>query len=296
MVNSHRAYWLTLVTILCWGGAASAFKIALQTLTPSSLLALAALVSLAVITGLMFMGGYWRELSSLEARHWLVLIVLGMLNPFIYYVILFEAYDRLPGQVAMSLNYLWPVMLALLSVPLLQHRLSRTSLVSILVSFAGALLIASRGQFEGWQALDPLGLVLVLLSTLVWALYWLLSARIQVPAAIKLWVGFGSGTLLAWVYFWFNAPQRLPWDSLPWLAVGYVGVLEMGVTFFIWLKALQLAPSAARIGNLIYLTPFVSLMMLALILEEAIYPSTILGLAIVVAGILLQQTDRQREI
>ena len=91
------------------------------------------------------------------------------------------------------------------------------------------------------------------------------------------------------MYALYSGQMNLALAEIPWLAVSYVGVLEMGITFFIWLKALQLAPNAARIGNLIYLTPFISLLFLALVLDEKIFPSTLLGLLIIISGILLQQ-------
>ncbi len=216
-------------------------------------------------------------------------MLLGAVNPFLYYMILFQAYDLLPGQVAMSLNYLWPVMLALLSVPILRHELKLTGFIAICLSFCGALIIASAGDFTAWDELHPTGLVLVLASTLVWASYWLLSARLPIDASIKLFVGFISGTSLAWSYALFSGQLSIQPADIPYLAIGYVGVLEMGITFFIWLKALQMAPNATRIANLIYITPFISLLFLASILGERILPSTLLGLAIIISGILLQQ-------
>jgi drug/metabolite transporter (DMT)-like permease len=70
----------------------------------------------------------------------------------------------------------------------------------------------------------------------------------------------------------------------------YVGCFEMGITFVLWLKALSLASSTARIGNTIYLVPFLSLMVIHLVLGETIYWTTIAGLGIIVSSILYQQT------
>ncbi|MDJ0833938.1 MAG: DMT family transporter [Gammaproteobacteria bacterium] len=289
MQTNKTAYLFTFLTILFWAGAASAFKIALQHITPVQLLCLSSLLSLLVLSVLLATSRKLKQLKQLSTSQWLYLVLLGAVNPFLYYMILFQAYDLLPGQVAMSLNYLWPVMLALLSVPILKHELKLTGLVSICLSFCGAVIIASAGNFAAWGQLNPTGLGLVLASTLVWASYWLLSARLPVDASIKLFVGFISGTALAWSYALFSGQLSIQLADIPYLAIGYVGVLEMGITFFIWLKALQMAPNATRIANLIYITPFISLLFLALILDEKILPSTLLGLVIIICGILLQQ-------
>ncbi len=289
MPPSRLAYLFTAFTILFWGGAASAFKTALVTLSPLALLWCATLISLLVIFLILISQHKLKLLLTLTPRQWRQLLLLGAINPFLYYVILFEAYDRLPGQVAMSLNYLWPLMLAILSVPILKQPLSLQSLVSILLSFCGALLIATQGQLDGWDKLNLPGVILALASTVIWAFYWLLSARINIAAEIKLFVGFLSGTLSATIYVFYQQQFPLINESFPWLAVIYVGLFEMGVTFFIWLKALQLADSAARIGNLIYLTPFLSLMLLSIFIHEPIHLTTLLGLSIIVGGILLQR-------
>ena len=288
MQSKNLAYLYTLLTILFWGGAASAFKIALQAISPLALLSLATVISLTVIFCILLVQHKLRLLRALSSQQWRYLLLLGAINPFLYYVILFEAYDRLPGQVAMSLNYLWPVMLALLSVPILRHPLSRRGLIAIVLSFIGAALIATQGQLTDWSVLDHVGILLALGSTLVWSLYWLFSARMKVDAGVKLFVGFLSGSLLSLAYSWMQGALPNTDVKIPWMAVIYVGLFEMGVTFFIWLKALQLADSAASIGNMIYLTPFLSLLLLSVFVNESIHFTTLLGLAVIIAGILLQ--------
>ncbi len=296
MPSRHLAYLLTALTILLWGGSASAFKLALQQLPPSALLWMSCLISLLVMTLLLALQGRLARLAEIGIRDWGPLLLLGLFNPFLYYVVLFEAYGRLPAQIAMSLNYLWPVMLALLSVPILGQRLGWTGLLPILMSFAGAVLIASRGEFGGWRQVDGIGLLLALLSTLIWAGYWLWSTRLRhLDPAIKLFVAFLVGSPLALLYSWTDGSLGLPGADYPWLPVLYVGLFEMGLTFFIWQQALSLASSAARIGNLIYLTPFLSLLILSQLLDEPIHPATLWGLTLIVAGILLQQYALRRK-
>ena len=69
----------------------------------------------------------------------------------------------------------------------------------------------------------------------------------------------------------------------------YVGVFEMGVTFVTWITALRLSRTAAQVGNLIFLTPFLSLFFIRSTIGEPILPSTLVGLTFIVTGILLQQ-------
>jgi drug/metabolite transporter (DMT)-like permease len=74
----------------------------------------------------------------------------------------------------------------------------------------------------------------------------------------------------------------------------YVGIVEMGVAFVLWLKALQLSETTAKVSNLIFLSPFISLIFIGLVVGERILPSSIVGLAFIAGGIFIQGTLRSR--
>ena len=67
-----------------------------------------------------------------------------------------------------------------------------------------------------------------------------------------------------------------------------VGLFEMGLTFIFFLKALSLSDSSSKVGNLIYLSPFLSMFLIRFVLDERIYPATIVGLTLIIIGILYQ--------
>ena len=77
------------------------------------------------------------------------------------------------------------------------------------------------------------------------------------------------------------------WQGLAGAA--YIGAFEMGFTFVLWLMAMKLTNSTAKIANLIFLAPFVSLFLIWSILGEAIFPSTVLGLLLILLGLLIQK-------
>ena len=106
--------------------------------------------------------------------------------------------------------------------------------------------------------------------------------------------------LLAWFYpFGLALPVLIvasfiwsDWSNIPWqgwAAVSYVGLFEMGITFLFWLKAMKTATNTALISNLIFISPFISLLLLSAIIGETIYVSTIVGLALIITGLLVQR-------
>ena len=76
------------------------------------------------------------------------------------------------------------------------------------------------------------------------------------------------------------------------IAAVYIGLFEMGFTFVLWLKALRLSESTGRISNLVYLTPFISLVFIHFILGERVYYTSVIGLCLIVSGIVLQRVKK----
>ena len=69
----------------------------------------------------------------------------------------------------------------------------------------------------------------------------------------------------------------------------------MGITFLFWLKAIALSENKAKTATLAYLSPFISLIFITLILGEKLFLSSITGLILIVGGILLQQINFKKE-
>ncbi|MGW8193502.1 MAG: DMT family transporter [Desulforhopalus sp.] len=288
MRNQAKAYCYTLLAVVFWGTAASAFKIALRYVTPFTLLFYAALVSTVVLLAVLVVQGKIALLGNLSGRQVCRAALLGLVNPFLYYIVLFKAYSLLPGQIAMSINYGWPLALTLLSVPILKQRLGRVQLLAIAVSFLGALVIATRGQLANFAEVNVTGIILAFGSTIIWATFWLLNAKDQQDPVIKLFLGFSFGVFYCVLFSPLLGGVQLV-SVYAILPLVYVGLFEMGITFVLWLTALQLSSTAARVGNLIYVSPFLSLVFLRLTVGEEIHVATFVGLFMIVGSIVFQE-------
>lgn len=288
MKNDYKAYLLTLLVVLFWGSAATAFKLALRHITPYNLLFFSALVSFVILTLLYLIKSGFRINFSFNWDLIKKSALLGFLNPFLFYVLLFKAYALLPAQIAMTLNYAWPVMLTLFSVPILKQKLTWQQLIGVLVGFAGAVIIATKGALFSVEGLSVSGLISATLCTVVWAVYWLFNTRHSGTPLIKLIALFFFGILYTAVFSPFLGTISWP-PNAAWPAIIYVGVFEMGITFLIWLTALKLSTVTARISILIYLAPFLSLLFLWFFLNEQIYISTFIGFITILSGIFIHR-------
>lgn len=293
MKDQKRATLFALAAVLMWSTVATAFKLALRHTEPVQLLAYSSLVSLLVLAAIVTVQGKWGELRRADRGLLAPVAALGLLNPFTYYLVLFAAYDRLPAQVAQPLNFTWALTMTWLSVPLLGHRLRARDLIAGLVCYAGVVIIATGGDVRALRFDDPLGVALALGSTVLWALYWLGNARSKLDPVVGLLVNFAVGTPLVFVYALLFADLRIGGPGL--LGAAYVGAVEMGFTFVLWLTALKLTTSTARIANLIFLAPFLSLLFIQFVLGEPVRGATPLGLVLIVGGLLWQSRVKNRD-
>lgn len=295
MSSQTKAYIYALLSVLLWSTVATAFKIALSAYAPFQFLFLASVVSF-VCFGLIlvFNKRFLKTLQKQTTKQIWHSAVQGFFNPFFYYVVLFTAYSRLPAQIAQPLNYTWPLVLVILSAPLLKQPLRVYSIIALLISFSGVVVISLQGRHSPASIPDITGVMLAAGSSVIWALYWIISKRDQREEVEKLFLSFFFGMVYTGILVLYtgNFTTLL---NIKILAVVYTGLFEMGITFYFWLKAMQLTPRSDKISNLVYLSPFISLVFIHFILGENIYFTTLGGLLLIVSGIFFQQIVEKRK-
>lgn len=285
-MNPSKALLFGFLAVLCWSTVATAFKIALSFAHVSMVIAIATGTSLLLLSSLLLSQGRLKlALSSLNL-HWRKALLFGALNPLLYYFVLLWAYELLPAQVAQPINYTWAIMLALLSVPFLGHKLTKADLISLVICYVGVIII-SQGASAGGKQSNLLGVSLALLSTFIWASYWILNSKDERPPIIALFQNFVMAFPFAVILAILLSPGGpISWQAL--LSSAYIGLFEMGIAFVLWLYAMRLTDNTSRIGNLIFLAPFISLALIYFILGEAIHPFTYYGLALIITGLAIQ--------
>ncbi|MEL0306831.1 MAG: DMT family transporter, partial [Halieaceae bacterium] len=175
--NERRALKLGLSAVMLWSTVATAFSISLRYLTPLQLVTLASAVSWCFLSLRLVQPGRRQALRATDSRDRLFGLAMGWINPALYYLVLFAAYDRLPAQEAMAINYSWGITLALIAAPILGQKLSLYALLTSGISYFGILIIATRGELAALNFAQPEGVALALLSTIIWSLYWVINAR-----------------------------------------------------------------------------------------------------------------------
>lgn len=303
MDRQQQAYMYALVTVLFWVTVASAFELTLRYLDFLHMVLYSSAFSALILFFILLGQDKLKLLKTYSRRDYINSAILGFLNPFFYYVILFKAYDLLLAQEAQPLNQTWAVVLPILSIIILKQKIKFLNILALLISFFGVLIISTRGNLLGFSFTSPFGVFLALFSAIIWSLFWIYNIKDKRDEVSKLFLNFTFGFFYILIALPILSPFLLSNSSFGikltsgygLLGAIYIGLFEMGITFVLWLKALQLSKTTAQVSNFIYLVPFLSLIVINLTVGENIYVSTIIGLVFIIAGILLQQyVSRER--
>ncbi len=287
MTQQHRAYMYAGATVLLWSTVATGFKIALRELDHVQVLFIASIVSMLSLLLVLLLQGNINKILTITKPEFKRSALVGFLNPFFYYFILFKAFDLLPAQEAQPLNWTWPITLSLMSALLLKQRITKQTLIAVALCFFGVLVISTHGDFKTFHFTNLFGDILAVGSSLIWALYWILNLKDEREPVVKLFWNFVFGSIYISIAVLFLS--EFPTDlNVSFGAAVYTGLFEMGLAFVLWLKALSLSRDNASVAVFAYMTPFLSLIFISLILKEEIMLSSVVGLVFIIGGIVVQ--------
>ncbi|GAB4283881.1 MAG: DMT family transporter [Marinilabiliales bacterium] len=292
--KQKKSYIYAFAAILFWSTVATAFKIALKSFDYIQLLFYSNLTALTIFFIVLVIKKKIKDVFNCSLKQYLYSMLLGLLNPFAYYLILFKAYSLLPAQLAQPLNMIWPVTLVLLSIPLLKQKITFKNITAIVISFLGVVLISMKGEFFNFSNVNLFGVFLALFSSVVWSLFWILNVRDKRDEVVKLFLNFLFSLFLIIPYMLIFSKLIIP-DKIDALSLLYIGTFEMGISFIFWLKAMKLTSSNDMISGLAYISPFLSLIFIHFILGENIFITTIIGLILIVTGILYQKINWKKK-
>lgn len=291
VLNQKHAYFYGLATILLWSTVASASKLTLRYLTPAEMVLYSSIVSAVFLSFVLVYQKKTKRLFAVKKDELFHSLGFALLNPVAYYLVLFKAYDLLPAQQAQVINYTWAITLSLLSIPILGQKLSRRQMLAITVSYFGVIIICTKGNVVSFEVESVLGVGLALLSTVFWALYWLANTRDKREPVVGLCINFIIAIPCILLYIWLFEGFQVP-EVKGLLGGAYLGLFEMGLAFLLWLMAMKKAENAAKLANLIFLAPFLSLFFISMFLGEDIHPATFVGLVIIIVGLFIQGSEK----
>jgi len=170
-------------------------------------------------------------------------------------------------------------------------------MAGVVVSFVGVLILSTNSSASADGVLSVTGIILTIISTFMWASYWVLNLKSRDGSTVSLFKNFFFGTIYLLIFVAIY-PESLSFNGVtilsgnfpelkPLMAAVYTGCFEMGITFILWGRALQLSTNRAVLTQLTYLAPVISLFVIHFVLGETISRYTVLGLSLIIIGLLI---------
>jgi drug/metabolite transporter (DMT)-like permease len=286
-----RARLAALVAITLWGISFVATKAVLRELAPVPLVFARIVLGSGILVALLVAR---RERPVLTARGWRDIALLGFLGVFLHQGI--QAYAL---RLTSAINTGWligltPIWAAILGAIFLGERLGARQLLGFVVGFAGALLVVTRGR-PGAEVIalpSTQGDLLILLSTVNWAVYTILGRRILPRLGARVATAgamVAGGVFLAPLFMaqgGLGAFSQL--SSGAWGALLFLGVGCSGLGYLLWYGALE-SLEAGQVAVFLYIEPLVTLAAAAYWLGEPIGALTLLGGSLVLVGVSMVQ-------
>ena len=281
------------ITVLIWATLATVVKLVLadipnfQALSVSSAFAFVFLLLLNIINGSL------KEMKHYRVRDYLLMAGLGFLGLFLYSALYYYGIGVLGSQEACILNYLWPMMIVVFACIILKEKLTARKIIAMLLSFVGIVVLTLGGS--GVSTGNRLfGITACVTAAVCYGLFSVLNKKHALNQNITMmwiWLTTAVCSLIAGLLFETWQPvEGLQWAGLLWLG----GVVN-AVAYLLWAIALKGASDSAKIANLAYLVPFLSIILSAAVLHEAITVNAVIALVLIVSGILLQSIRLKKQ-
>jgi drug/metabolite transporter (DMT)-like permease len=270
---TRRATVNALAAIVLWGALAT-LAVRLRQVPPFLLVGVALL--LGSVIGLRRVS--WHAVQPKT-------LLIGIYGFFAYHFCLFLALRLAPPVEANLLNYLWPLLIVVLSPALLPRTPLQTRHVAgALLGFTGAALLVTSGRF-GFDPGNVGGYALALLAAIIWSTFSLLSRRLGGfrTASISAFCLVSGALALACHALLEPRYVFRAADVPPLLAIG---LGPMGAAFYLWDRALGEGDPRV-IGTLAYLTPLLSTLLLAVFGGGQLGLVSVLAMVLIVGGAVL---------
>ncbi len=284
-----RAYLFAVVPIVLWASTpllVTELAAELPILQVNWLVTGFSIVSLSLTITVLKRWGKLREYSKKEMG---TMLVLGATGLFPYTTLYYLAFALAPAAAGNSniINYLWPIWIVILAIPILKEGLGWKKILGIALSFAGVYLILTGGQWIRFRLEHLPAYLSAAAGAFFWGLFSVQNKRHRFEALTAMFVYSVAAFLCFAAVALLASPLVWP-TTRSWLLLFLLGGIVNGFSYLFWILALR-AGDTAKIANLVYFTPFLSLIYLAVFRGISIKATQLVALIFILAGPILQE-------
>lgn len=286
-----KTYIYAFLSIFFWSTVSVVAKLLLgarnnfQVLWISSLFAAVFLLIINIATGKI------KLLKEYSLKDYIISVFIGIPGGFFYYVFFYAGTKMMLASQAFIVNYLWPIMSVVMACVILKEKLTLRKSIAIVLSFLGVVIVMG-GELLHFEANTAAGALLCILGAVCYGTFTALNQKFHYNKSISLMINYFITFALTSI---INAASgSLFTPTLPeTLGFAYNGIFTVAIANTLWVTALE-SGKTAKISNLAYITPFISLIWTSLVLKEPLHINFVIGLAVIVLGIFVQLKEKRK--
>lgn len=284
-----KSYLYAFVSIAIWSTTATVSKLLLHSFGTIQILAVSSTVAAIFLLIVNAAKGNLKKLKDYTLKDCLITAGVGMLGTFLYNMFLVLGIDKLMASQAMIINYLWPMMAVVAGCILLKEKMTVRKAIAVAMSFAGVIIVTTNGQLSGVAGSDLLGAGFCALAAVSYGLFVTLNKRLNYDPLLNMMLYYVLSAVVAigCVLLTGNMPTL---NGVQTLGLFWIGLGDNAIAYVTWALAMK-AGDTAKVANLAYITPFLSLVVAHFALGDPIIVWSVGGLLVIVAGIFLQLKD-----
>lgn len=271
---------------LAWGSSFFWIKIAVQEVGPFLLVAFRVLFG---ILGLAIVLLFNRPKGWPDRRTWQTLLILGITNTALPFVLISWAEQHIDSAVAAILNSSMPLFtLVIAHFTIADDKMNVQKVIGVLVGFLGVVVLAAR-NLGGDLQLNLLAQGAMIAAVLFYAGSSVFARRNtqNISPVIRALIPLLSADAMMWAgALLIESPIVFPALPITWGALIWLGVVGSCIAYLLYYYLLH-AVGPTRISMVTYMFPVVGVTLGVLLLNERLDISLVLGATLVLASLLI---------
>lgn len=283
-----KTYLLAGTAIFFWSTVAVTTKLLLGTHNNFQVLSVSALFAAIFLLGVNVATGNIKKLKNYKLKDYVISMLIGLPGTFFYYVFYYAGADMMLASQAFIVNYLWPIMSIVFACIILKEKMTPRKAIAVIISFLGVAIVTGSDIMH-FSGNVMYGTLLCISGAICYGIFTSLNQKFHYDKRLSMMMNYVVTYILTGIINIANGDAFVPSFAE---AFGFVwnGVFTMAIANTAWTIALE-SGKTAKISNLAYITPFVSLIWTSLILKEELNINFVLGLIAIILGIFIQLKD-----
>lgn len=281
-----KNYTYALITIFIWSTTAAVVKKILFDIPNLEALSVSSYFAFAFLMIINLKNGNITKMKRYSAKDYGIMCGLGFIGLFLYSALYYYGLSQLSSQEACILNYLWPMMLVIFSCIILKEKMTLMKAAAMICSFIG-IIILSAGNSESSNGNIVVGMISCIVAAACYGIFSVLNKKMDYDQSISMMMNW----LVVAVCAMISGMMTENWAmirGMKWLGILWLGIVIDAIAYLLWALALKDAENTAKIANLAYVIPFLSLIFSAALLKETIEIRIFAALVFIIGGVLVQ--------